>query len=49
MTIVNPAVATQKTLLNTIDILGRTTKVKSNQLLIDLYKDGTSRKRIVLD
>ena len=49
MTIVNPAVATQKTLLKTIDILGRTRKDKSNQLLIDLYKDGTSRKRIVLD
>ena len=49
MTIVNPAVVTQKTLLKTIDILGRSSKDKSNQLLIDLYKDGTTRKRIVLD
>ena len=49
MPLVNPAFATQKTLLKTIDILGRTTKDKSNKLLIDLYKDGTSRKRIVLD
>ena len=49
MTIVNPAVVTQKTLLKTIDILGRSSKDNSNQLLIDLYKDGTTRKRIVLD
>lgn len=38
----------EKTLLKTIDILGRTSYSESETFLIDLYSDGTSRKRVVL-
>ena len=38
-----------KTVLKTIDILGRNTDYNSNKLLIDIFDDGSSQKRIIIE
>jgi len=43
------AINPNKNLLKTIDILGREVKAGSHKILIDLFDDGTSKKRIVLE
>ena len=40
---------TNKTLLNIIDVLGRTTTAKNNNPLFYIYDDGTVEKRIVIE
>ena len=35
--------------VKTIDILGRASEDVSNKILIDVYDDGTSQKRIIIE
>jgi hypothetical protein len=46
MNIVNAELNQEKTLIKTIDILGREVKESPHKILIDIYDDGTSKKRI---
>ena len=41
--------ATNKELIKTIDILGRETKGKKNELLFYIYNDGTVEKKIIIE
>jgi len=38
-----------RTLIKTVDILGKETKANSNTTLFYIYDDGTVEKRIVID
>ena len=49
MEIINPEVNLEKTLLKTIDILGREVKNIPYKILIDLYDDGSTKKRIIFE
>ena len=49
MEILNPEENINKTVLKTIDILGRNTDYNSNKLLIDIFDDGSSQKRIIIE
>ena len=49
MDILNPEENINKTVLKTIDILGRNTDYNSNKLLIDIFDDGSSQKRIIIE
>jgi len=49
MEIINPEVNLEKTLLKTIDILGKEVENIPYKILIDLYDDGSTQKRIILE
>ena len=49
MDILNPEENINKTVLKTIDILGRNTDYNLNKLLIDIFDDGSSQKRIIIE
>jgi len=49
MEITNYEVNPNRTLLKTIDLQGRNTNSNPNMLLIDIYDNGISQKRIIID
>tara|TARA_B110000467_G_C18067169_1_gene339378 strand:- start:124 stop:636 length:513 start_codon:yes stop_codon:yes gene_type:complete len=49
MNIHNIDVSTDRLLIRTIDILGRETLDKPYKVLIDLYDDGSTQKRIIIE
>lgn len=49
MEIINSEINLEKTLFKTIDIQGRNSDINSNKLLINIYDDGSSLKRIIID
>ena len=49
MEIINPELISPKTLIKTIDVLGKETNDKPFTILIDLYDDGSTQKRITIE
>jgi len=49
MDIVNPELNLDKTLLKTIDILGREVNHTPNQILFHIYDDGSVEKKFVVE
>lgn len=47
--VINKEIYREKVLLKTIDILGREVKKGQNKILIDIFDDGSSNKRFVLE
>ena len=47
--VINKEIYREKILLKTIDILGREVKEGQNKILIDVFDDGSSTKRFVLE
>ena len=47
--VINKEIYREKILLKTIDILGREVKEGQNKILIDVFDDGSSIKRFVLE
>ena len=48
MEIVSPELILPKTLMKTIDILGREVNKTPNNIIIEIYDDGSSKKRIII-
>lgn len=48
MEIVSPELILPKTLMKTIDILGREVNKIPNNIIIEIYDDGSSKKRIII-
>ncbi|MGY8951110.1 MAG: hypothetical protein ACKVJW_04940, partial [Flavobacteriales bacterium] len=42
-------ISNQKTLIKIVDILGRETNPKANNLLFYIYDDGTVEKKIIIE
>ena len=49
MSILNPELRSPKTRVKTIDVLGRGANNKPFKILIDLYDDGSTLKRIIIE
>ena len=49
MEIVSPELILPRTLMKTIDILGREVNKIPNNIIIEIYDDGSSKKRIIID
>jgi len=49
MDIVSPELIFPRTLMKTIDILGREVNKIPNNIIIEIYDDGSSKKRIIID
>ena len=49
MEIISPELILPRTLMKTIDILGREVNKISNNIVIEIYDDGSSKKRIIID
>ena len=49
MDILNPEENINKTVLKTIDILGREVYKIPNNIIIEIYDDGSSKKSIVIE
>ena len=47
--VINKEIYREKILLKTIDILGREVKKRQNEILIDIFDDGSSNKRFVIE
>ena len=49
MEIDSPELILPRTLIKTIDILGREVNKIPNNIIIEIYDDGSSKKRIIID
>ena len=49
MNIVNTKINQEKTLIKTIDILGREVNHITNKIFIEIYDDGSSKKNIIIE
>ena len=49
MEIISPELISTKTLIKTIDVLGRDVSDRPYKILIDLYDDGSSHKRVIIE
>ena len=49
MDIVNTKINQEKTLIKTIDILGREVNKTPNKIFIEIYDDGSSKKHIIIE
>ena len=49
MDIVNTKIKQEKTLIKTIDILGREVNEITNKIFIEIYDDGSSKKHIIIE
>ena len=49
MNIINTNISLEKVKVKTIDILGREVNDITNQIFLEIYDDGSSKKRIIID
>ena len=49
MDIVNSNIKKKKTLIKTIDILGREVNKVKHKIFIEIYEDGSSKKHVIFE